>query len=127
GQRHEDVEKLLRRGIEVLEKAVAGSSNDGNLAHLGQCWRLLAQLLENSERPRDSEAAFNRAIDIFAKLAKEQPATASHRDLLARSHFDLGGQQRQTGQADAAERNMRQAIELWTKLAADAPADPAYP
>src|SRR5207249_1572441 len=46
--------------------------------------------------------------------------------LLARSHFDLGGQQRQTGQADAAERNLRQAIELWTKLAADAPAEPVY-
>src|SRR5207249_400 len=63
-RRNEDAEKLLRHSIEVLQKAVAHPSSDaGNLQNVGQCWRLLAQLLEKGERPRDSQAALNRAID----------------------------------------------------------------
>ena len=80
--RSEEAEKLLRQRIGVLEKAVPDAAN---LQGLGQCYRLMAQLLEKSDRQQDREAYLNRAIDAFAKLAKEQPATANHRDLLAES------------------------------------------
>jgi tetratricopeptide (TPR) repeat protein len=123
----EEAEKLLRRRIDVLDKAVVAPSSDaGDLQNLGHCCRLLAQLLDKSELQHDREAYLKRAIDTFAKLAKEQPATASHRDLLARSHYELGIHQWQYGQTGAAEGNLRQATELWRKLAADVPAEPVY-
>lgn len=125
-KRNNEAENLLRQGIEVLQETLAHSNDAANLENLGQCLRLLVQLLEKSDRRKDSEAVLSRAIDVLAKLAKEQPATASYRDILARSQYDLGRQQQQDGEAEQGERNIRQAIELWTKLAAEAPAEPAY-
>jgi tetratricopeptide (TPR) repeat protein/serine/threonine protein kinase len=126
-KRDEEGEKLLRLSVTVLERAVADPSpGAGNLLHLGQCYRLLAQLLEKSGRQQDRATYLGRAIDIFAKLAQEQPATASHRDLLAWSRFDLGVRQWQLGETDAAARNLYRASEMWTRLAADVPSEPAY-
>jgi serine/threonine protein kinase/Tfp pilus assembly protein PilF len=122
-----EAERFYRLAEAHWQQLVAETPDDaGNLLNLGQDLRALALLLAKGERQQDREAVLKRAIDVFAKLAKLQPATASHRDLLARSQFDLGVRQYQSGQTDAAERNLRQAIELWTKLAADAPTEPAY-
>jgi serine/threonine protein kinase/tetratricopeptide (TPR) repeat protein len=68
-----------------------------------------------------------RALDAekAARTAEEHERRAK-RDLQARMSFEFGNHGWQNGQTEEAEKYFRQAIEIWTQLAADAPDEPAY-
>jgi serine/threonine protein kinase/Tfp pilus assembly protein PilF len=117
----QDAEDAYRRAADVYEKLAADFPAIPAFRQSAFDQRTgLIRFLFQGGRPLEAQEMLGKATMEFQKLPGD------FRDLLARCRFDLGVQQYQSGQTEAAECNLRQAVELWTNLAADVPTEPVY-
>ena len=113
--------RLARADQEALA-AAPEASNDARLDLATTIMRISALLGETGKRSQE-EAEFRRALEIYQKLADDNPADTKFRDYLAWSLNNLGlvlvvrG-----GRPSEAEAEYRKGIALYQKLADDNPA-----
>jgi serine/threonine protein kinase/regulator of sirC expression with transglutaminase-like and TPR domain len=122
--RKEDADALLRRAIAQLEKQAteAPDSLDKRMA-LADLHAAQAKIFEAAEKLAEAEKAYRRALAMLQKPAAD--ARPAYRNRLATAHYHLGGVQQRIGQRGDAEKNLRQAIAIWTRLADNFPREHA--
>jgi tetratricopeptide (TPR) repeat protein len=79
----------------------------------------LADLLRQTGRPREAEAAYREALTLSRGLAEEFPANAQYREHQANWHTHLGPLLLETHQLKEAEKVIRDGLALFQKLIAD--------
>ena len=111
--------RLARADQEALS-AAPEASNDARY-DLADTVRGIGTLLLVG-KPAEAEAEFRRALEIYQKLADDNPAVTKFRKRLAYSHYDLQYLLSDTGKPAEAEAEVRKALALLQKLADDDPA-----
>jgi tetratricopeptide (TPR) repeat protein len=83
-------------------------------------------LLTQTSKPLEAEAEFCRALEIYGKLADDDPAVSVFRWQLANSHNSLGAVLSGTGKPSQAEAEFRLVLKICQKLADDNPGIPDH-
>jgi tetratricopeptide (TPR) repeat protein len=86
----------------------------------------LGDLLDNTGRPREAEAAYSDALALLKQLTDDFPGRPDYRYHLAKSHSSLGVLLANAGRPREAEAAFRDALALRKELAADFPVRPDY-
>jgi serine/threonine protein kinase/Flp pilus assembly protein TadD len=110
----------LRRAAELYDKALVVRPNDiALLERLSEVWHRLGDLDHFSDRPA-SNASYQKAVTIRARLAAEHPAEPRFRMALSRSLNGIAITTNGDTQLDAYKRS----LELRLQLAGEIPEDP---
>jgi tetratricopeptide (TPR) repeat protein len=83
-------------------------------------------LLDITNRPKEAEPAYRRAIDLQRELQKESPRVPAYRQELAGSHNGLANVLTSTNRLAEAETEYGHALDLQQRLAKDFPRMPAH-
>lgn len=102
---------VLQRGAAALRRAEPLFHNVRGAALWGEATRSLAWLLKDLEFFDEAEAAFHEARDIYERFEMERQVAWTQRD--------LGCFYRDTGRADDAEDQLRQALAVFSRLGDD--------
>jgi tetratricopeptide (TPR) repeat protein len=74
----------------------------------------------------EAEKAIREVLAAQEKLAGDSSNVPEFRDILFRTHWKLGDMLRTTNRVSEADKEYRQAINGWVKLAKDIPTEPTY-
>jgi WD40 repeat protein/tetratricopeptide (TPR) repeat protein len=122
--RKDDADVLLLRAIAQFEKQATEAPDSLNhRVALADLHAAQAKIFEAAEKLAEAEKAYRRALAMLEKPAADLRPAYRHR--LATAHHHLGGVQQRIGQRGEAEKNLRQAIAIWTRLADDFPSEHA--
>jgi tetratricopeptide (TPR) repeat protein len=86
----------------------------------------LGNLLKDTGRAKEAEAAYRDALSIQGRLAADFPTITPYRQELSYSYHNLGELLRSTGRAKEAEATYRDALSIQERLVADFPIVPNY-
>jgi serine/threonine protein kinase/tetratricopeptide (TPR) repeat protein len=88
------------------------------VANVDEVW---GGLYKETGRPKEAEAAFRRAVAVYAKYATDFPDFRFYRERLAWATESLAGSLADPADREEAERIHREVIEKYEKLVADFP------
>jgi serine/threonine protein kinase/Flp pilus assembly protein TadD len=112
-----EVEKALRRAVDLQEKVLAHSPIGAwNQSLTGSCYGALEEFLKSAKRPQEVVEIYYRAIELHEKLAVKCPTVAYYRNALVDYRNNLASLLRSLGRVEEAEKVYQQAVSFWEKL-----------
>ena len=105
----------MQEGADEQSRAIQAEGH----FRVGNLWRKLG-------RREEARSEYERAVDLWERLAADIPAVPDYRRELARSHNHVGLLLADLGKRAAAEEQYRKALVFQEKLAADFPAAADY-
>ncbi len=113
-------EKFLQAALESCQRVADAEGDDPAAQRLtARAYTLVGQIKANLGHSAEAEQAFRRALDLFAKLAEENPNNLQHQADRAASQYSLGVYLRTHGRAKEAEPFLAQSVKLWKQVLAD--------
>ena len=119
---------------QFLEKALAfyqrlateESADPAVLFETAKAEQRVGEIQNKLGKHAEAEAAYRRAIELFAQLAREAQDAAKYNQALAKTRRSLGSLLFLTGRPQEAEQEQRLAVTLCQALAAQFPDDSQY-
>jgi len=122
--------KVVEKTNDLLRKLIAIMQLANHHSNLGK-------LLQSGERRDEAASEHRQAIDLLTQVDTQAstlpgyqngsvpgfPNRKSIHDQLALAYFKWSNDLRDTGQSKAAESNLKQALELWTRILQDWPGE----
>jgi serine/threonine-protein kinase len=120
-------QEFLQKALSYYEEFAASSGNSAEVRQgVADAHRRVGQIREKLGQHAEAEAAYRRALELWAHLAEDFPAEPQYRQQLARSYSNLGNLLQNKGRAQEAEAAYHDALQLQKGLAADFPNVPQY-
>jgi serine/threonine protein kinase/tetratricopeptide (TPR) repeat protein len=124
-KREELAKGFVDKAMALLGQAVTRGSKDaerlptpiGYFQPIASCYVDVGDLLRAQRPPKESEAAYRKALEILQQLADKFPDKPECRENLAQGYHKLAGFQYDTRQLKEAETAYRAAIDLRKQLA----------
>jgi serine/threonine protein kinase/tetratricopeptide (TPR) repeat protein len=117
---------LHQQAVQQLETLTAGQNNADFQRDLADCYHHLGRLYRLTDQMAKSEAAYQQALTLWQKLAKEFPDSARIQAGLARTQLGLGNVYQVTRHLDKAQKSYQQALDIRKALAAAHPKEAEY-
>jgi serine/threonine-protein kinase len=120
--------KLLERPMHLYQQIKAdleggGDDREQARAELAEACFHLGSLTEEVGSPAEAFRAFDQAVALLERLAREHPTSARYRGLLADGHGRLGALSAQSRRYDRAAEAYQVALALARGLARESPSD----
>jgi serine/threonine protein kinase/tetratricopeptide (TPR) repeat protein len=120
-------ERNRRQEIEAVTRLTSDFPTNSTFSfHLALCHRDLAMFLAAHDRPGDAIAAHIHGAQLLESLIHDHPHHAHYRAVLAKAELDFGELLVDRRQRVDGERFCRLAIEVFSKLVEEFPANATY-
>jgi tetratricopeptide (TPR) repeat protein len=117
--------KFLEQALKSYEDFAADTGQEETArAGVAGAHLRVGELRQKLGERQQAEAAFQRARDLYAELAREYPAQAFYRSQVAVCHGSLGALFLETGRPGEAEQAYAEAADIQKQLAAEFPLVP---
>jgi tetratricopeptide (TPR) repeat protein len=108
---------------DLLEsQPLPGPGSDGHRSVLGRAYNMIGNAFETAGKTAAAISAYERSVEIHARLVDANPDVTLFRERLASSYHNLGIAQMKTGQPAKAMELFRRALTIQQKLVDDNPA-----
>jgi serine/threonine protein kinase len=125
--RLQEAETALRGAIALYRQAADSLDASEYRLVLPNLYIDLAQVQETLDRPRDAEDSYREASVLCEKYVGDFPSIPVYRIKLSAGYANLVRLLERRGQSEEATRVCRRALDLYARVAARLPADPADP
>jgi serine/threonine protein kinase/tetratricopeptide (TPR) repeat protein len=102
--------------IAMLMRSAGSSADAFSLFHLARTYTDLGSVYVHTSRPREAEAAYQQAIDLWQRLLQHHPKQPRYLASLATTQSNLGNLFQTTGRLPQAEQAHVAAVELHRAL-----------